>query len=236
MPTRNPSLPPPPPRPLEDELSRAGIRPRQFRADARLPVITAASTGGRIYYTKNLAIGGLFLLTEDRWHVGSSVDLTVRFDHVEMPVKARVTHMQSDGVGLSFTDPSDELVVGLRRVLNAHVDPVELEGFNSLKRTMFRKLSERMRVTWTYENERYDAVLRELSDEGLFLDTEIVPPFDAKVFVYLPAVLAEGIALQATELRGTHAKVIFRDASQFGATFVNASAEFRMAVRGLLQK
>lgn len=228
--------PTPPPRPREDPLSQAGIRPRQFRASTRLPVVTAAPTGSRVYYTKNLSIGGLFLLTENRWHIGSSIDLTVRFEHGEYMVKSRVTHMQSDGVGLSFVNPDERLRAALRQVLDAHVDPIEMEAFGTLKRTMFRQLRERLRVTWTFNEERFTAVLRELSDDGLFLDTDQVPAYESEIYIYLPVVSTEGIELTTTELRGAAARVIFRDSSQFGATFLKQSAEFRMAVRSLLQK
>lgn len=228
--------PTPPPRPREDLLSRGAIRPRQFRATTRLPVVTAAPTGARIYYTKNLSIGGLFLLTDNRWHIGTSVDLTVRFDDVEHHVAARVTHMQSDGVGMSFISPPKELQRELRSVLSAHVDPIEMEAFGSLKKTMFRKVRERMRVSWSHEALRFAAVLRELSDDGLFLDTDEVPAFGAEIYVHLPVLTTDSAELTTSELRGARAKVIFRDSSQFGATFINPSAEFRMAVRGLLQK
>src|SRR4051812_7199193 len=92
-----------PPRPREEALSRAQIQPaRQFRAATRLPVVIA---GKEIYYTKNLSLGGLFLYTPKRWAVGSTHQLDVRFDERSHFAQARVTHVQADGVGLSFIEP-----------------------------------------------------------------------------------------------------------------------------------
>ena len=223
-----------PPRPREDALSRAQIRPvRQFRAATRLPVVIA---GSETYYTKNLSLGGLFLLTPKRWPVGATTQIDVRFDDQSHFAQARVTHVQADGVGLTFIQPDSKLRDALRGVLDAHIDPVERAAFGSLKRTMFRQLTERLRVGWSVDGMNYEATLSELSPEGMFLECDSVPSYDVNIYVHIPVVTLDRAQLLATEVRGCEARVVFRDSEKFGAKFTSPSAEFRMAVKALLAK
>jgi hypothetical protein len=224
----------PPSRPREDELSRAQIHPlRQFRAATRLPVVVS---GNETYYTKNLSLGGLFLLTPRRWPIGMMTDVTLRFDDEAHTVEVRVTHIQSDGIGLSFIDPEEGLRDALRKVLDAHVSPIERAAFGSLKRTMYRQLTKQLHVGWSINGLEYEATLADLSPDGLFLETEAAPSNDSTIYVHLPMVTLDDIQVVASEVRGCEARVIFRDSGSFGAKFVYPSAEFRMAVRALLAK
>src|SRR5262245_10843920 len=91
---------------------------RLVRVAARIPVIEMDDTGAAPYFTKNLSLGGLFLLTERRWPVGSTVRLTIKNGDKRLPISARVTHIQIDGVGFSFAAPPADATAALRGMID----------------------------------------------------------------------------------------------------------------------
>lgn len=216
---------------LIDTQPPAGVR--QFRAATRLPV---AHIRGVKLQPKNLSIGGVFLFAKERPPIGSTVVLTLVFGDVEHTVQARVTHHQSDGYGLSFIEPTPELVARLRTVLDDHVPPTEREAYRTLKQTMYRELGSRMHVAWSLDEGRYDATVFDLSDRGVFLRSDIVPDFGAEICVYLPRIDETSSRVSAAELHATRAKVVFRNSGLIGSEFLAPSAEFRMTIRRLLAR
>jgi hypothetical protein len=84
------------------------LQERQPRVSTRVPVVETENGQG-VYYTKNLSMGGLFLLADKRWPVGSQIALAIVHGDMRLEFAARVTHLQRDGVGLCFIDPSDAI-------------------------------------------------------------------------------------------------------------------------------
>lgn len=201
---------------------------RQFRVAARLPVVDAIEGEKRACYTKNLSLGGLFLLTDKRWPIGSTVSLSVNHEDARFDVDARVTHLQADGVGFSFVDASTTLREMLRQVIDKTISRPSDESDESVNRVAIQS-----RVVWAQDEQRYEADLRNIGQEGAFLETVVPPQLEGTVFVYLPAFGPAVTDNVPQELRGCMATVSRRDADGFAVRFVNPSAEFRMAVAEL---
>ncbi len=209
---------------------------RQFRAETRLPLAQIATKGAVKFQPKNVSIGGLYLLAPIRPAVGTLLALTLWFGETKHLVEARVTHSQGDGFGVSFVSPSDALTKALREVLDDHVPPIERAAYQSLKHTMYRELSDLIRVAWSHGEKRYEATLFELSDQGVFLQSDVSPDYGAKIQVYLPRLEPKGRQMVTEHLHSAQAAVEFRNSGLIGARFVAPSAEFRVTIRQLLAR
>lgn len=209
---------------------------RQFRAETRLPLAQIATKGGVKFQPKNVSIGGLYLLAPIRPAVGTLIALTLWFGDKKHMVEARVTHSQADGFGVSFVAPSDALTKALRDVLDDHIPPIERDAYQSLKNTMYRELSDLMRIAWSHGDQRYEATLFELSDTGVFLQSDVAPEYGAKIQVYLPRLEQKGRQMVAEHLHSARAAVEFRNSGLIGARFEGPSAEFRVTIRELLAR
>ncbi len=219
---------------IQDAVVPYGVR--QFRAATRLPLTEIPSQGAARFQPKNLSIGGVFVLASFRPPVGSVFRLALWFAETRHEVEGRVTHHQNDGFGLSFISPSPELVASLRVVLDEHIPPIEREAYQGLKRTMYRELADRLRVAWAQGKNRYEATLYELSDKGVFLQTDIVPEHGSEIYVYLPRLESVGHQVVAEHLHAAKAEVRFRNSGLVGAVFVTPSAEFRVTIQKLLAR
>lgn len=202
----------------------------QGRPEPRVPVSIPVATpdGGDPAVTKNISMGGLFLITRQRFTVGAEVALVLECGGMELEVTGRVTHHQADGVGISFVDPSPLLHNILREQIDA------LLSQHSLGEDTNPRIPVRQKVPWSRGGAaREQAEVRQISSEGAFLASEAQVRKDETVYVYLPGYLATDRD-KASEVRGVEARVIYVRDDGFGVRFINASAEFRMAVAHLL--
>ncbi len=192
---------------------------RQPRVDTRLPVVETTS-GGDTYYTKNLSMGGLFLLTEKRWAVGSELNLTITFGRARLPINARVTHLQRDGVGMCFMETSDAVREALRLLIASQIPA---SGSSVV-------------LAWSDGKIRHEATVRGLTMQGGSFKTPDRPDVGSSIMVYVPSTVETEDAEVEHELRGCSAEVTSHASDGFDARFTVPSAEFRMALERLLRE
>jgi hypothetical protein len=204
---------------------------RELRVATRLPVVATESTGDRAFYTKNLSMGGLFLLSETRWPVGSTMSLSMTFGDVRIELTARVTHLQRDGVGMCFVGPSDETRAQIKAIISEQM-PHEAEGgaFQALQRAVGMGKPRGIQVVWTEGKSRHESTARDLSSAGAFFESETMPAEGATIMVYLSSITENDDHELEPELRGCAAEVLERTDAGFDVRFRTPSAEFRMAI------
>lgn len=200
----------------------------ETRVPVRIPVVIA--DGGDPAQTKNLSIGGLYLITRRRYPVGEHVELRLEYDAVQLRVTGRVTHQQADGCGFSFVNPEHETREAIRALIDNLLAQAPIEGDDTNPRIALRK-----RVSWSYEdNQRHEASLRQLARAGAYLFSEHPAKKGASIFVYFPGFTTTDDPGRASEVRGSEASVTHVDSAGFGVRFVRPSAEFQMAVERLI--
>lgn len=47
----------------------------------------------------NIGVDGAFLLTKNRFPYGSNITMIIKFPHLQIPTKAKVVRIESDGIG-----------------------------------------------------------------------------------------------------------------------------------------
>ncbi len=211
------------------------VTSRQPRVDTRLPVVETGS-GGATYYTKNLSMGGLFLLTEKRWAVGSEVNLTITFGRARLPILARVTHLQRDGVGMCFTEPSDAVREALRLLIASQIPVSTPSRLEASSRAIGVGAGPSVVLAWSDGKLRHEATVRGLSMQGGFFETPDRPVIGSSIMVYIPSKIETEDASIEHELRGCSAEVTTHSLEGFDARFTVPSAEFRMALERLLRE
>ncbi len=209
---------------------------RQPRVDTRLPVVETG-TEGVTYYTKNLSMGGLFLLSEKRYAVGSEVALTIAFGRARLPLQARVTHLQRDGVGMCFIEPSEAVREALRLLIASQIPVNEPTRLEAISRPVGFGHGPSVVLAWSDGRHRHEATVRGLTMQGGFFETPDRPSIGAQIIVYIPQrVEHEDGGEVEHELRGSKAEVMTHSVDGFDAKFMVPSAEFRMALERLLRE
>ncbi|MEO1483047.1 MAG: PilZ domain-containing protein [Myxococcota bacterium] len=200
----------------------------ETRIPVSIPVVTA--DGGPKALTKNLSLGGLYLITRKRYEVGSHVELTLNYAGVELGVTGRVTHLQADGCGFAFVNASVALRNMIRELIDALLDqrPVVDDDTNP-------RFAVEHKISWSRgDATRHNASIRQLSLAGAYLSSTTGAKKGETLFVYFPGFTATDDGSRASEVRGTQSVVVHQDAEGFGVRFVSPSAEFRMAVERLM--
>ena len=199
------------------------------RVNASIPVVEDGS--GETAMTKNISVGGLYLVTEKRWPLGTTVELTIRYNGLNLKISSLVQHLGADGVGFRFQEPSLVVREGVKAILNDTVARLTREGKSAegLRADLSR------RVVWSTDGVRHEGVLRNLSATGAFLETpETVAP-SSDVYLYLPNFATTRRGERFTEeLRGCIARIAHSDATGVGLEFKNPSEHFLESVVALL--
>lgn len=203
---------------------------RELRVATRLPVVATESTGDRAFYTKNLSMGGLFLLSDTRWPVGSHMELVMTVGDVRIQLTARVTHLQRDGVGMCFVGPSDETRSQIRDIISAQMPQQDGSTFESLQRAVGMGKPRGIKLIWSEGKTRHESTARDLSSTGAFFESSVLPAEGATIMVYLSSVTENDDHELEPELRGCTAEVLERTDKGFDVRFKTPSAEFRMAI------
>ncbi len=197
------------------------------RVALRLPVATPE--GGAPAVTKNISMGGLFLITTKRFEVGTDVELVLEIAGVDLAVTARVTHQQADGAGFSFVDPSPLL----REIVREQIDAILHQQASDDTDPHF---VIQHAVTWSRDGTgRELSDVRDLSLAGAFFDSDVPVRVGETVYVYVPGFIATD-ENKASEVRGVEAEVVRVEEDGFGVKFLGASAEFRMAIERMMTR
>lgn len=197
-----------------------------FRRDTRVCAalkVTETGCNEEPAVTRNISTTGMFLITKKPWPEGDVVSLDIRHRFCDMTVQARVVHRQKDGVGLQFVDPSDEQ----REKLAFMVESLVADGAWTDDRRKGVRTTIGGPVVWRMDATEVQSRLRDLSAEGVFIETNAQPEISKEIYIYLPS------AQDDDGVVGCQATVVRRDDDGFGAKFSFPSPEFCAAIENL---
>ncbi len=205
-----------------------GDRQRDIRISGALKILDADGDGSELGVTKNISKSGLFLLTKRKWDQGTILALTIDYRYWQMPVKARVVHMQEEGAGLEFVDLSDDDQVIVREI----VDSLLAEGAWLDDRRNKLRADVSGPVVWVHEGVEYQSELLNLSTGGALIEAENLPAIETDVFLYLPT---SGSEEEDRKVEGCQGKVTHQKEEAFGMEFSSPSPEFIEAIESILR-
>jgi len=203
-----------------------------LRISAALKVVV--QTPGELepepYMTKDLGLGGIFVLAKTGWPIGSEMLLKIVHGLLEVEVRGRVVRHEAAGVGFAFVDPSPAAQSVIEEII---VDLVAVGADLDERRGEPRHRTE-ITVTWRYDGVDQTSRLLNLSFKGAFIRISNPPPAVGTIcFLYLPALVGEG--QPALEVRGCEVRVMHIAVDGFGVQFQRPSDEFRSAISSLVR-
>ena len=171
---------------------------------------------------RNLSLGGVFVVTEQRWAVGATEPMIIEYAGQRQHSPGRVTHIQPDGVGLAFAAPGDAFLAWIRDIID------QLLAAGDQPQPERKRVSDP--VVWSQAGASHTSRLRDLSPGGAFVAASAPPPVGSEVVLYLPGYTYSQGTPKPSELRGCTCRVVRTGDQGFACSFVDASAEFRMSV------
>jgi hypothetical protein len=212
---------------------RSMLRSKRRRVNARVRMtrdaILAAVNEIRPKLIKNLSLGGLFVVTDQRLPVGERVKLTLHYRKTQHVAEARVTHRQADGLGFAFT----RVTTALLKYITATIQDLLSEGSAVDDRRNDARVAVSAAIVFSQGDARVGGELRDISSSGAFVGTDSSPPIGSETYVYLSGTTYSDGNNVESELRGCLTKVVRHAAGGFGCRFVDPSAEFVMALQNL---
>lgn len=207
----------------------SGTLRRERRINVALRVSIRDEDGH--YLTKNLSAGGLFLITPRRFPVGSFVALSLDYKGLVIETGARVTHIQRDGVGVRFWNPTPEMEEAIAKV----IADLLASGYSpDDRRREPRTALSGAPVLFRRGELEHRAELVDLSLSGAKIRAAKIPKEGETVLVLMPT---PGVDRRRVGVDLVGADAIVRRAldDAFGVEFDAPSAEFRLAVARLLE-
>lgn len=186
--------------------------------------VTAETATGRVKaLTKNLSVGGVFLLTDAKWESGTPVEITLEHKGVVVEMRAAVTHRRDDGLGLRFTDPPPVAVTELIGVIDDILSSgADIDGGEDLL-----DVDERM-VMFRRGMLEYVGSVANAGEGVIAINTTERLKAGEAILVLLPA-RSDGAHVR--EIVGSFAEVLNALDDGFVARFIDASDEFETALR-----
>lgn len=204
---------------------------RYVRIAAPLRVYDVDKSPPEPFVTRNISLGGLFLLSPHRRAVGSTIELLLEHRDQTAATQGRVTHLQADGFGVTFVDPPEAFL----RFVRSTIDDLLRGGSIPDDRRGDDRAPVGMQVVWSQVQQEHRGQLRNLSHQGAYIMCPQPPVQEAEVYVYLPGFVYDVGSERPSEARGCSAKVVHRTAEGFGVEFERPSAEFRMAIDDVIK-
>ncbi|MEZ0313881.1 MAG: PilZ domain-containing protein [Myxococcota bacterium] len=188
--------------------------------------VTAESETGRVKaLTKNLSVGGVYLLTDAKWAAGTTVELNLEHKGVEVHMRAEVTHRRDDGLGLRFVDPPPVAVTELIGVIDDILSSgVDLDGAMLVA-------DERL-VLFRRGMLEYVGRVDKAGEGVIAIETPEKLRKGEPLLVLLPA-RSDGAHVR--EIVGSFAEVMSPVNTGFTARFIDASDEFMTALNRVAQ-
>ncbi len=188
--------------------------------------VTAETATGRVKaLTKNLSVGGVYLLTDAKWAAGTRVDLNLAHKGVEVQMRAEVTHRREDGIGMRFVDPAPVAVTELIGVIDDICSSgVDLDGD-------MLNVDERL-VLFRRGMLEYVGRVERAGEGVIAIETAEKLRQGEPLLVLLPA-RSDGAHVR--EIVGSFAEVMQPVDSGFTARFIDASDEFLTALKRVNQ-
>ncbi len=204
------------------------------RRDRRINValqVTLREEEGR-FLTKNLSAGGLFLITPKRYAVGSFVALSLDYKGMVIETGGRVTHIQRDGVGVRFRNPTEEMEAAIGRVI---ADLLATGHSQDDRRREPRQIVRETPILFRRGELEHRGELLDLSQSGARVQASKLPK-EGETLLLLMSTPSIDRRRKDVDLVGSDAIVRRVLEDGFGVEFDAPSAEFRLAVARLLEQ
>jgi hypothetical protein len=170
--------------------------------------------------TDNVSMGGVFLKTEERWPVGTKLELIFDRDEGVCNSAAVVVHQQAEGMGLAFVDPSPQFRAALRRIVDAAVE----QNAPYISRRGQPRVAGRI------------ALIEHCDGKSRVMYTENLSEGGAYVIGQTLRELGSSFALTLSEhgLFDCDARIVRRDGKSAGIMFATTTPLFNAALRRIL--
>lgn len=193
--------------------------------------VAEAAHPERSWLTRNLSMGGMFMLSDRRWPMGSLVDLVLEYKGAQIPTPARVTHLQPDGVGVRFVQPTVEFEDEITRV----IDDLVTGGRPLDQNHSFDAALGPTHIVWRAGNLEHAGEVTAATNEKIRCRTGEAVPAGTPLFVLLPTKPVSPELAYTFEIVGAPATVTRTWPDGFDATFGRPSAEFRVVLDRLVK-
>jgi hypothetical protein len=191
-----------------------------------LRVMADCSLGKARGTTKNLSVGGMYMLTDAKFPAGTELTLTLDHKMAQVEVRATVTHVREDGLGLKFIDPPEatvsELIFIIDDILSTGAD---IDGGETMLDGNEHLVLVRRGVLESV------ATLIGAGERDVTIEADEIPEVGEAVVVLVPA---RSDGLHVREIIGTTATVSTVDARTFTAALKDPGEEFMEAARRVL--
>lgn len=168
--------------------------------------------------TKNLSVGGMYMLTDAKFPAGTEVSLVLDHKMTSLDMRATVTHVREDGLGLKFVDPPQAVVGELVGVIDDILSSgADVDGSETILDGSERSIIIRRGVL------EFAATLIAASAEEVTIEASEMPDASELLVLLVPA-RTEGAHVR--EIIGATATVTAIAAPRFKAALNDASSEF----------
>ncbi len=215
--------------------SKRGVIRKQFRIGASIQVFEAEPASEQFWLTRDIGMGGMFLLMPAPWPVGSERTLLIKDQDLQIECKVRVVRVTPDGVGILFLS-KDEL---FRRSILAVILGRFASGDHFLDRRMNDRFQLNTPVILRVGASETPGILANANLNGVYIETEAAPgDIGTLVEVSIPA--ASPLSSREDEPADLSAvcqlKIVHRQPDGFGAAFVEPSKDFLVSLSELIAR
>ena len=174
------------------------------------------------FITKDLSLTGIFLLMKPIWAIEKVVKLRICHRYGNLEVKAQVRHIQKDGLGLQFINPSRSFKQAIQFIIDELVIQIPTNKIDSK--------DQDLPITWVNLTQQVQATINNLTQRGAFVFSQVIPKVGSQICIYLPKEKIKRNKALACESMITHQTDL-----GFGITFLNPEEEFLYSVKELIK-
>jgi hypothetical protein len=201
------------------------------RALTSVKVLEQDKPDSQPFHTRDLCAGGLFLITDQQWEVGTDLRLCIVHGTMQIPVTARVVRAEADGIGVQFRDLEGSAAKDIE-LLIAHLFN---QGAYPDEKRRAPRIQTRLRIVWSMADCEQQADLMELSLTGARVVSESPPPVGSRLLVQVPVLSSEDPDETIEKAVGCEARIVRHTDDGFAMEFTSVSPEFRDAISRLRQ-
>lgn len=200
----------------------------RISAALRVDIQNRETSESASYMTKDLSLGGVFLLDAPHWPIGTELPLKIVRGLRQLELLGQVVRHDASGVGIAFVDPGVSAEAAIEEMV---IELVAL-GYPFDERRGEPRHPIDIAVTWRHGAVEETSRIRDLSFKGAFILSDNKPPVGETCYVYLPALEEES---QRAGVWGCEARVMHARDEGFGVQFQRPSEGFRTSVSRLVQ-
>ncbi len=203
---------------------------RHLRVSVRLRVRAQGVHGEELlYFTRNVSVGGLFLLMQPPLKGGSLLDMAILTGDGEIEVRGQVVRTEEFGCAFEFIGLSAEAREDLRRLVSNLLN----HSVATIQSIAHSRIHERATTYWAKDAEAVPVRITKLSEDGAHFEGDDLPELYDRIRVYLPA--EDRVDLAESPLTACSAQVIDRRSSGFSVVFLEHRPDFMSAIHTMLQ-